>query len=261
MPTSARIKASFKKNGYYLARGLFSPAAIKVLERDFDRVVDQNVRLHDSPNKGWRGEAVERLKAGETTLIHTHQVHFYSSAWLQAVQDPKFLDVAEAILGPDIVLHHTKLFQKPAEKGAPFPTHQDWSYFPSEKDTMIAAIIHVSPATDEMGCLRVYPGSHRLGRKAGTNGQGYSAFMDRNYPLEGSKVKVIEAQPGDVLFFSYFTVHGSKPNRSQALRKTVLVQLHSGQDRIEAGNMHADSRLVLRGWSHVASQQYCEGHR
>jgi phytanoyl-CoA hydroxylase len=259
MPSAKSIQASFKKNGYYLARGLFQPAEIKVLEREFDHIVQQNVRLHDSPNKGWGGKAVERLKAGDTTLIHTHQVHFYSAAWLHAVQHRAFLDVAEAILGPDIVLHHTKLFQKPAEKGAPFPTHQDWSYFPSVQDTMIAAIIHVSPATDEMGCLRVYPGSHKLGRRKHTNGQGYSRFMDKNYPLDGAKV--IAAQPGDVLFFSYFTIHGSKPNRSLHLRKTVLVQLHSGQDRIEEGNLHADSRLVLRGHSHVATQAYCEGHR
>jgi phytanoyl-CoA hydroxylase len=260
MPSSPRaIRSFFQKNGYYLARGLFKPAEIKRLEREFDRIVDQNVRLNDAPNKGWQGKAVERLNVGETTLIHTHQVHFYSAAWLQAVQHPAFLDVAEAILGPDIVLHHTKLFQKPAERGAPFPTHQDWSYFPSVKDTMIAAIIHVSKATDEMGCLRVYPGSHRLGRRRNTSGQGYSRFMERNYPLDGGKV--IEAEPGDVLFFSYFTIHGSKPNRSKDLRKTVLVQLHSGQDRIEPQILHADSRLVLRGWSHVASQQYCEGHR
>ncbi|MDB6095090.1 MAG: phytanoyl-CoA dioxygenase [Verrucomicrobia bacterium] len=259
MPTAKSIKASFDKNGYYLARGLFKPAQMKVLERDFDRIVDQNRRLLDAPNKGWGGKAVERLKAGETTLIHTHQVHFYSAAWLQALQDKKFLDVTEAILGPDIVLHHTKLFQKPAEKGAAFPTHQDWSYFPSEKDTMIAAVIHVSQTTDEMGCLRVYPSSQKIGRKSHTNGQEYSRFMDKNYPLEGAKV--IAGEPGDVLFFSYFTVHGSKPNRSNRLRKSVLAQLYSGQDRIEEGNYHADSRLVLRGWSHVASQKYCEGHR
>ena len=259
MPAPKSIKASFNKNGYYFARGLFSPAEIGELEHEFDRIVEQNVKRHDSPNKGWKGKAVDRLNVGETTLLHTHQVQFYSARWLHALQHPAFLDTAEAILGPDIVLHHTKLFQKPAEKGAPFPMHQDWSYFPSVKDSMIAAIIHVSRATDEMGCLRVYPGTHKLGRKQGTNGQDYSRFMEKNYPLDGAKV--IEAEPGDVLFFHYFTIHGSQPNRSSELRKTVLAQLYSGEDRIEEGVTHPDSRLVLRGWSHVASQAYCNGHR
>ena len=52
------------------------------------------------------------------------------------------------------MLHHSKLFCKPPETGSPFPMHQDWQYFPSVKDTMIAAIIYVSAATDEMGCVR-----------------------------------------------------------------------------------------------------------
>ena len=54
---------------------------------------------------------------------------------------------------------------KAPESGSPFPLHQDWSYFLTRRDSMIAAVIHVSEATDEMGCLRVVPGSHRLGRR------------------------------------------------------------------------------------------------
>ena len=74
--------------------------------------------------------------------------------------------------------------------------HQDWSYFPTVKDNMMAGIIHVSNATDEMGCLRVYPGSHLLGRKAESNGQ--SASEDnwlKDYPID--KATVVEAEPGD----------------------------------------------------------------
>jgi len=39
---------------------------------------------------------------------------------------------------------------------------QDWTYFPTTQDSMIAGSIHVSDADDRRGCLRVYPGSHRL---------------------------------------------------------------------------------------------------
>jgi ectoine hydroxylase-related dioxygenase (phytanoyl-CoA dioxygenase family) len=122
--------------------------------------------------------------------------------------------------------------------------HQDWSYFPTVKDTMMAGIIHVSNATDEMGCLRVYPGSHRLGRRAESSGMSASDdnFL-KEYPIE--KALVVEAEPGDVLFFHYFTLHGSMPNRSQKVRKTVLVQMHSGDDSIEDGNSHLNERLVL----------------
>ena len=33
-----------------------------------------------------------------------------------------------------------------------------------------------------------------------------------------------------MLFFSYFTLHESLPNRSDNPRKTVLVQMYSGSD-------------------------------
>jgi ectoine hydroxylase-related dioxygenase (phytanoyl-CoA dioxygenase family) len=248
----AAIRQFFDENGYYVARGVFSSAQVAALEEDFDRIVSQLQRSGEEINARWGGEEMKRLDGGQSAIFHTHNVQCYSARWLQAVMDPNFLDVAEAIIGPDIILHHTKLFQKPSEKGSPFPMHQDWTYFPSIKDTMIAGIIHVSRATDEMGCLRVYPGSHKLGRIEGTNGQADSEELAK-YPIEGATP--LEAEPGDVAFFHYFTLHGSLPNRSQEVRKTVLAQLHSGEDAIETrGAGHPNARLVLRGWNHAATR-------
>ena len=56
-----------------------------------------------------------------------------------------------------------------------------------------------------------------------TSGHSDSDLLSK-YPLEDSQP--IEAEPGDVVFFHYFMLHGSKPNRSQQTRKTVLVQMH-----------------------------------
>lgn len=247
-PSPSEIASFFNEHGYYLARGVFSPEEIAELERDFDRIVQQLMRSEEHINARWKGPEVEKLGALDTIVYHTHQVQQYSAVWHRALLHDRFLDIAEAILGPDIVLHHTKLFHKPAEKGAPFPMHQDWPYFPTEKDTMMAGVIHVSDATDEMGCFRVYPGSHKRGRMTGTWGQSVSEILLNEYPIE--KATVVEAQAGDVLFFHYFTVHGSMPNRSNKVRKTVLVQMHAGDDRVEEGNMHPNEALVLRGWNY-----------
>jgi len=241
------IKSSFTDQGYYLAKGLFSPSDVAELERDFDHIVSQLLASDEQINARWKGPEVERLGALDTIVLHTHNVQQYSAVWHRAFLNPKFLDVTEAILGPNIILHHTKLFQKPSEKGAPFPMHQDWLYFPTEKDSMMAAVIHVSNATDEMGCFRLYPGSNKLGRLQGSWGQSASEKLLKEYPIE--KSTPIEAGPGDVLFFHYFTVHGSMPNRSSHIRKTVLVQMHAGDDQVEEGNMHPNENLVLRGWN------------
>lgn len=250
--SSPTIKEFFDEQGYYLAKGVFTAEELKGLERDFDRIVEQlNSSKTDDPNGAWQGDQVAKLGTKNSVILHTHNVQIYSELWLKALQNKNLLDIAEQILGPDIILHHSKLFQKPPEKGAPFPMHQDWTYFPSVKDTMIAGIIHVSAASDEMGCLRVYPGSHKLGRVAGTGGMTGSDFLDK-YPMDGAIP--LEAEPGDVAFFHYFTLHGSKPNYSQQTRKTVLAQMHAGYDAIEEGNTHPNARLVLRGWNYGAGR-------
>lgn len=235
----------FDEQGYYLAKGVFSSSEVHELEHDFDRIVTQILASGEEVNARWAGPEMERMGAAGTVVLHTHNVHQYSAAWLRAFLHPGFLSVAREILGDNIVLHHSKLFQKPAEQGAPFPMHQDWGYFPTLHDTMMAGIIHVSAATDEMGCLRVYPGSHKLGRLTGA--MGSEATLLANFPIENATA--LEAEPGDVAFFHYCTIHGSLPNHSDRVRKTVLVQLHSGDDSVEPGCTHPAENLVLSGWN------------
>ncbi|MCG9128864.1 phytanoyl-CoA dioxygenase family protein [Candidatus Poribacteria bacterium] len=249
----SEIGKFFDENGYYFAKGVYSNDEIKTMEHDFDRVVDQLLKSDENVNARWGGRMMDALDGGESVIIHTHNIQSFSGVWMKAFQQDNFLDVTEAIVGPDIMLHHSKLFCKPPEKGSPFPMHQDWQYFPSVKDSMMAAIIYVSEATDEMGCVRVYPGSHKeLGRTGGMMGRGDNEEITEKYPIE--KATVLEAEPGDVLFFSYFTLHGSMPNRSNKTRKSVLVQMLSGDDQIEDENRHTNVKLVLRGWNHLATR-------
>jgi ectoine hydroxylase-related dioxygenase (phytanoyl-CoA dioxygenase family) len=241
----------FAEQGYYIAKSVYSPEELVAMEADFDRIVQQLTESGENINAAWSGPEVDRIGATGQVVLHTHNVQHYSAVWMRALLQEKFLSAASDILGSDIVLHHTKLFQKPPEVGAPFPMHQDWNYFPSVKDTMMAGIIHVSEATDEMGCLRVYPGSHRLGRVPETWGSQENSVLEQ-YPLENALP--LEAEPGDVVFFHYFTIHGSMPNRSRKTRKTVLVQLHSGTDAMELGFAHPYEQLTLSGWNYAMTR-------
>jgi ectoine hydroxylase-related dioxygenase (phytanoyl-CoA dioxygenase family) len=253
MSTSlAEITKSFNGNGYYLAKSVYSPVELAELERDFDRIVHQLTASGEEVAVRWQGAIMDKIAPKDSVFVHTHNVQIYSAPWLRAFLQPRFIEISQAILNsPDVILHHSKLFQKPAEKGAPFPMHQDYSYFPTIKDNMIAGSIMISEATDEMGCLRVYPGSHKLGRLKESNGQTDTEVL-KDYPLE--KSTPVESEPGDVVFFHYLTLHGSMPNRSQKVRKSVLVQMHSGDDKVEDGNHHPNARLVLAGWNHHAKR-------
>jgi ectoine hydroxylase-related dioxygenase (phytanoyl-CoA dioxygenase family) len=249
VPAVEDIPTAFARDGYYLARGVYAGPRLAALEADFDQIVRQLVRNGDDLNARWTGEMVDAVGGGDTSLIHTHNVQRYSAEWLHAFLDDRFLSVARAILGPDVVLHHSKLFQKPPRAGAPFPIHQDWWYFPTAKDRMIAATIFLTEADDSSGGFRVYPGSHRLGRLGESSGLQRSESL-RAYPLAAATP--IDARPGDVLFFSYLTLHGSSANRSERIRKTVLVQMYDGSDEVlaNADVNHVNERLVLSGRNH-----------
>ena len=126
--------------------------------------------------------------------------------------------------------------------------HQDWWYFPTQRDSMIAATIFLTDADSRNGGFCVYPGSHRLGRLERSSGLEQSPAL-QPYPLSGATP--VDARRGDVLFFSYFTLHGSPPNRSEQVRKTVLVQLHAGDDLVLDNPQvnHSNEYLVLAGWN------------
>lgn len=236
----------FRENGFYHARGVFSAREISELDAEFDSIVEDLNHSSEEVDATWGGAETKRLKTTNSQITHTHNVQLFSACWLRALQHPKLLEPVRSILGNDIVLHHTKLFCKPPELGSPFPIHQDWSYFPTLNDTMMAGIIHVSEATDRMGCLRIFPGSHKLGRLENSSGQADQIPESlRDYPIENAQI--IEAQAGDVVFFHYFTLHGSMPNRSDKARKTVLAQFYAGDDDVEPGVEHVNERLVLSG--------------
>ena len=244
----------FEENGYYLAQGVFDEATLQPLEQEFDRVVEQLQKSGENIDARWETDSMDELDGGSSSIIHTHNVHRYSAKWHAAFSNKEFLDCAEDILGPDIILHHSKLFLKPPRAGSPFPIHQDWWYFPTQKDSMIAAVIFLGDADDETGCFRVYPGSHKLGRCEDTSGLENSKLL-ADYPLENATP--VPVKRGDVLYFSYFTLHGSMPNRSESSRKTVLVQLYSGADLVLPNEKvnHVDEQLVLRGWNHHMSRE------
>ena len=242
----------FAENGYYHAKKVFDGESLGKLTRDFDQIVAQLNRTGEDIDATWPGKAVSALSGSNDVILHTHNVHKYSTQWLDAFKSSVFLKYATGFIGEDIVLHHSKLFQKPPLVGSPFPIHQDWAYFPTKRDTMIAGIIHLQDTTDEMGCLRVYPGSHKLGRIADSDGRQACEALEQ-YPLD--KAVPLEAEAGDVLFFHYFTLHGSMPNRSKKTRKTVLCQLHSGNDFVEEEKGGPNEQLILQGWNH----QLCRG--
>ena len=248
------ITSNFYKDGYHIEKNIFPKKNIGVIENEFDYIVKQLKLSGENINARWDSKlrsALEQNKM-DTEVIHTHNVQSYSAEMLFLLQDKKFLDVVESLIGQNIILHHTKLFLKPPKKGAAFPLHQDWSYFPTINNSMIAAVLHLSESTEKMGCLRIVPGSNKLGQIEDTDGHSFIPKIHNKYKLEDACP--IIADPGDIVFFHSCSLHGSMPNFSNKPRKTILFQFYSGNDRVIDNNQHTNVQLVLRGRNQYASR-------
>jgi ectoine hydroxylase-related dioxygenase (phytanoyl-CoA dioxygenase family) len=224
---SAQQVAFYRENGYLLVPGLLSPEEAASYRAECHALIERLEKVRDV-EATWGSARQLAPAATQTRLLHCHDVQFYSAAFSRLIVDERLTAAAAALMdSPNVQLHHTKMFIKPPEKGSPFPMHQDYPYFPHDRHSMIAAICHFDDAPLEKGCVRVVPGSHRLGPLPHEREGGWHLPLER-YPLEDAVP--CPARAGDVLFFSYLTIHGSGLNVSHEARTTVLVQMRDPLD-------------------------------
>ncbi|MCS7220716.1 MAG: phytanoyl-CoA dioxygenase family protein [Anaerolineae bacterium] len=242
--------AFYRENGYLLVKGLLTREEAEMYRRECHALAER-LSAHANMDATW-GSARKAVKEAEKTVVlHCHNVQFYSAAFSRLIVDERLTSIAADIIGsPNVQLHHTKMFIKPPEKGSPFPMHQDYPFFPHAKHTMIAAIFHFDDAPIEKGCVRIVPGSHKLGPLEHNPEGGWHLPFDQ-YPLEAAVPCPAEA--GDVLFFSYLTIHGSGLNTSNEARTTLLVQMRDPTDPPTAQvHLSRGQGMMLRGIDPVA---------
>ena len=238
----------YRENGYLLVEGLFSREEAAALRREAHELIAR-VSAEREVDATWGSAREAGAMTGavtRTVLQHCHDVQFHSAAFTRLIVDERLTGAAAQLMGsPNVQLHHTKMFVKPPAKGSPFPMHQDHPFFPHERHTMIAAIIHFDDAPLEKGCVRVVPGSHRLGPVPHVAEGGWHLPFEQ-YPLDAAVA--CPAKAGDVLLFSYLTIHGSGVNTSNEARTTLLVQMRDPSD--PPANSEHRSRgqgMMLRG--------------
>jgi ectoine hydroxylase-related dioxygenase (phytanoyl-CoA dioxygenase family) len=235
----------FAENGYAVVRGLLGPEEAATLRAECHDLAERLSATHNL-DATWGSARAGVAEAQETKILHCHDVQFQAAAFSRLIVDPRFTDYAAAFIGsPNVQLHHTKMFIKPPEKGSPFPMHQDAPYFLHDRHSMIAAIFHFDDAPIEKGCVRVVPGSHKLGVLPHSSEGGWHLPFE-DYPIEDAVP--IEAKAGDVLFFSYLTIHGSGVNVSDEARTTLLVQMRDPEDPpTELVHLSKGQGMMLRG--------------
>jgi ectoine hydroxylase-related dioxygenase (phytanoyl-CoA dioxygenase family) len=137
---------------------------------------------------------------------------------------PEIVNRVASILGPDVVVWHSRVFHKPGAE-PPIPWHQDGVYWNLEPLVSVTAWIAIDRAERGNACVEVIPGSHRERVphvQLSTAGR-FAHRADRAH-VDTSSAVPVELQPGEFFLFDTWLLHSSRANTSGRRRTALSVR-------------------------------------
>lgn len=264
MPTvlSEAEVVRYRAEGFLVPEYRLPADALDRLRGATDRLVADRPDLVDHPIIG------PHLPGGGLHGLHT------DSTFLDVATHPGLLDAIEQLTGPDLILWNALLFYKRAEAGPSVPWHRDGFGYPIDPIATTSVWIAVTDSTTANGCLRVIPGSHRttdFGSHDSTprDGEMFSGSLDPAAFDDTTAVDVV-LEPGQMVIFDVFTIHGSQPNNGTRPRAGYACRYMPGtsvyhHDRAEVrdqpGYGHESRALTLvRGRDRTGRNDFERGH-
>ena len=212
------------REGFAILRGFLPPAEMAEISAEVDRMYAEGLKHHATyRDKNLMFEVLNDPKAKRRVVLQAHWTAWISPLMERMRRSEKYFAVLEPFLGPDIKqISHQVHWKPPGAKYTFYRFHQDarfragkirkHDYLQSTLTTGLA----IDRQTAENGALRVIPRSHRLGY-LGISDDGpimVGATQDeelRRAGLNPDSIVTCEMQPGDLLLWTLFTVHGSAP--------------------------------------------------
>ncbi len=253
---------TYRRQGYFHARGVLPLAALDETTRDMNRVVTQQLSRLGLPVAS--DDGMTGLYANLKCLHRADLKAYLASLTLWAklyslhslVMHPNLAALAREVgvtlpvfqTQPVMHLVSDQLLIPNGYQG--FDVHQDWTALQSGLDTMGIWIPFVDIDRD-LNTMEVIPGSHLQGLCEGTQGQHVYAVSPSCY-REDDFVPV-EVQRGDVFLMAIFTVHRSgKRGRPGALRLSCSARYENAAEPTFVERLYpfTQRRVVERGFLH-----------
>ena len=93
-------------------------------------------------------------------------------------------DMVSDLIGPDVKFHHDKINLKLPGSNTEVHYHQDFLFTPHTNDDIVTALIMLDDVTEENGCLKVVPGSHKGGLHSLFEGETFVGRMAADVTAE-----------------------------------------------------------------------------
>lgn len=224
---------NFNENGYLLVEDALAPEDLNPLIAEFEEIVNAGAtQLYENGelNSPYETEGFDTRLAKITEQSPVVFQKLFSGAHtgpalFKLLVNPKLLDIAESLVGPEIMCHPAYRVRPklPEHERTLVPWHQDAGYMEPACDTVLQLTIWIPliDATVENGCLEVIPHAHRDGvfRHRRVKGKPYLDIPPKALP--DVEPVVVPVNFGSVLLFTNLTPHRSIPNISNQVRWSV----------------------------------------
>ncbi len=131
--------------------------------------------------------------------------------------DSRLLDYVEDLLGPHFFLWGSQFFSKEPGDGTEVPWHQDAQYWPLAPQHAVTVFIAFTDCLPENACMRVVPGTHRMGRlrhHAADDPRFVLAQEADADQVDLSRAVDLDLRAGEISLHHDGLLHGSGANRS-----------------------------------------------
>ncbi len=220
--------ARFAEEGYLRLGRVASDEHLRAMCDRIDDIMLGKVRYEGMPmqrdtDTGEYGELpTKTYEESEETLAYRRIDDLQlDPLYLGYMQHPFFLEVTEALIGPNVSIFRAMFMNKPAEHGTHLPWHQDvgigWGLDSNPETTVWTAL---DAATVENGCMQVVVGSHKHG-----------VINEMHFPTEADQARYareedtihLEAKAGEAILLNNLLLHRSARNPTGNPRRAISI--------------------------------------
>lgn len=217
-------REAFERDGMVVVPGFLDPAALAELQAELARYIREVVPALSEANAFYvdrnRPETLKQMQ------------HMGGDPFFQRyAQDPRWLALAEALLGEEARCHEPEWFNKPPGENAPTPPHQDNYYFNLKPPKVLTIWLALDRVDEENGCLRYVLGSHREGiRPHGRSSiLGFSQGITDYGPNDTQREVAVCLEPGDAVIHHGEMIHRADANRSATRNRRAFAMVMEGE--------------------------------
>ena len=249
MITEDRIQTDRSEgNGYFVARGLFSPEEVEEIRRTFMEQAANGPVPELSEVIGSQGsyESSDPLARYPRMMQpHHYPQHAVGPLAKRYMLDPRLRPYLTELLGDEPVAVQSMFYFKPP-KARGQELHQDNFYLRVKGGTCMAAWLAIDDADFENGGMKVVPGSHDYAIVCPESADSATSFTTEYVaPPPGMEAVHVDLKAGDVLFFNGSIIHGSSPNVSETRFRRSLIFHYIPQHCEEVSTWYGRAMLTF----------------